>query len=135
MIKDNLKIELRAVPYGSYSKALEYRINPNQDNLEYEEEKSYLFGLIKRKVKKKVDTNWKRPTVFLYNLTSDLYKFNDKFNWGPIFCDTQPALNDYKNKFRIYKDIKEYLENHIEKAYEWWKTNRDHYLKSREPLY
>jgi len=135
MIKDNLKIELRAVPYGSYSKVLEYRISPNQDNLEYEEEKSYLFGLIKRKVKKKIDTNWKRPTVFLYNLTSDLYKFNDQFNWGPIYCDNQQVLNNYKNKFRTYKDIKEYLIDHTEKAYKYWKSNRDHYLKSREPLY
>lgn len=49
---NNLKIDLRAVPYSDTSHVLEYRINPNQD-LTYYKEHSLLFGLIKFKTKHK----------------------------------------------------------------------------------
>ena len=54
MEKNDLKIDLRAVPVSSWdnNRVLEYRFNPNQD-LTYYKEHSLLFGLIKFKTKHK----------------------------------------------------------------------------------
>lgn len=50
MKKEDLKIDLRAVPHGSSCHVLQYRINPNQD-LTYYKEHNWFFGLIKFKTK------------------------------------------------------------------------------------
>ena len=75
MEKDDLKIEFRAVPYASNSRVLEYRISSEQD-LTYYVEKSYLWGLIKFKCKRKYNTSWKRISIFKCGLTSHYYDIN-----------------------------------------------------------
>ena len=136
--RDDLKIELRAVWYGSYSHVLEWRISPNQDlkYLEDEIEKSW-FGFVKKIVHKvkKYDTLWHQPRLFVAPFTMDLYEFNDEFNWGPIWCEDKKQLEDYKQKFKTYGDIRKYIEDHTNKSYKKWKAAREAYLNKMKPIY
>lgn len=136
--RDDLKIELRAVPYASYSHVLEWCISPDQDlkYLEDEVEKSW-FGLVKKLVHKvkKYDTLWHKPRLFSYPVTMDLYEFNDTFNWGPMWCENKRQLEDYRIRFKTYGDIRKYIEDHTNKAHEKWKAAREAYLSKRKPIY
>ena len=79
-----LKIEFRAVPYATDKHVLEYRISPNQD-LSYENEISWLWGLIKFKVKHKFETNWHREYKFLNYQSAYLYE--QEHNYLTVFVD------------------------------------------------
>ena len=138
MNKEDLKIQLRAVPFASYSKVLEYRIDPEQE-LTYEKEPSNFFERILKKLGFKLirtfNTSWKQPRQFSNPLTMELYDFRDDFNWGPIWCDNQDSLNYYKRMFKTYKDLQDYLTQVNEKGYENWKKARTEYLNKRKALY
>lgn len=138
MNKDNLKIQLRAVPFASYSRALEYRIDPEQE-LTYEKEPSNFFERILKKLGfkliRKYSTDWKQPRQFSNPLTMELYDFSDDFNWGPIWCDNQDSLDYYKRMFKTYKDLQDYLAQVNEKGYENWKKARTEYLNKHKTLY
>lgn len=138
MNKDDLKIQLRAVPFASYSKVLEYRIDPEQE-LTYEKEPSNFFERILKKLGfkliRKYSTDWKQPRQFSNPLTMELYDFRDDFNWGPIWCDNQDSLNYYKRMFKTYKDLQDYLTQVNEKGYENWKKARTEYLNKHKTLY
>ena len=69
MKKENLKIKFRAVPYASASRVLEYCISSEQD-LTYYVKKSYLWGLINFKCKRKYNTSWKRISIFKCGFTN-----------------------------------------------------------------
>jgi hypothetical protein len=62
--RDDLKIEFKAVPYGSSGlyHRLMYRISPDQDLTYYKE---YSFLGIKFKLKKKFDTSWQNGWQYL----------------------------------------------------------------------
>lgn len=136
--KDNLKIQLRAVPYASYSKVLQYRFDPDQD-LTYEEEPSNFVQRILKKLganfKKRFDTGWHDIRKFAAPLTMDLYDFYDNFNWGPVWCDNQSTLEHYKRMFKTYKDLQDYLDEVNTKGYKEWKAAREAYLAKMKPLY
>ena len=139
MNKDKLKIQLRAVPFASYSRALEYRIDPEQE-LTYEKEPSNFFERILKKFGFKLirtyNTSWKQPRQFSNPLTMELYDFRDDFNWGPIWCDNQDSLDYYKRMFKTYKDLQDYLTEVNTKGYENWKKARTEYLnKHKKTLY
>ena len=136
--RDDLKIELRAVPYSPYSHVLEWRISPNQDlkYLDDEIEKSW-FGFVKKLVHKvrKYNTFWHQPRLFAAPLTMDLYEFNYEFNWGPMWCENKQQLEYYKQKFKTYGDIRKYIEDHTNKSYKKWKAAREAYLNKMKPIY
>ena len=136
--RDDLKIELRAIPYASYSHVLEWRISPDQD-LKYSEdeiEKS-LFGLVKKLVNKfkEYDNLWHKPRLFADSLTMELHEFDHEFNWGPIWCENKQQLEYYKQKFKTYGDIRKYIEDHTDKSYKKWKAAREAYLNRRKTIY
>jgi len=136
--RDDLKIELRAVPYASYSHALEYRISPDQDlrYLEDDDEKSW-FGFIMKLVhkNKKYDTSWHQPRIFSYPVTMELHEFDNEFNWGPILCNSAKSLKNFKEQFKTYGDIRKFIKEHTEKSYEKWKSAREDYLDRMKPIY
>ena len=136
--KDNLKIQLRAVCYGSRSHVLEYRIDPNQD-ITYEEVPNSFFGRLLKKIGwsfiKVFDTSWHQPQVFLNSLIMEENDFEDDYNWGPIWCDSKTTLEFFKGKFKTYGDLREYLEKDYNESYKKWKVERDKYLKDRETIY
>ena len=133
----NFKIQLRAVPYASTGYVLEYRLDPNQD-LTYEEEETYFFGLFKRKVIKSFDTNWHQIHWFCNSLTSYVYEANNELNYAPIWCESKNDLEYYKSQFNTYGDLATYVRKHNEKAYEQHAKDRAEYLKylkSRKTIY
>lgn len=138
MNKENLKIQLRAVPYANESRVLEYRIDPNQ-NITYEKEPTNFFERILKKIGfkfiRKYNTKWERPSVFSNPLTMAYYEFYDEFNWGPIWCDNQDSLNYYKRMFKTYKDICDYITEVNIKGHERWEKERAEYLNKRKVLY
>ena len=138
MNKDSLKIQLRAVKYGSYSKALEYRIDPNQD-LTYVDVPNNFFGRLLNKLGlkfvKTFDTFWHQPTIFHGPLTMELHEFNDEFNWGPIWCETQQALDTFKKRLITYGDLRQYVDSHNKEWYEKWERARKQYLENSKTLY
>lgn len=138
MKKDNLKIQLRAVKHGSYSKALEYRIDPDQD-ITYEDVPSNFFGRLLNKLGwkfvKTFDTFWHQPRIFSYPITMELYEFDDDFNWGPIWCDEQETLDNFKKMFKTYGDLCLYCEKHNATWHEKWEKEREKYLEESKTLY
>ena len=126
MDKNTLKIELRAYPISAETRVLEYRVSPNQE-LTQEIEKKYLFGLIKIKKRKKIDTSWIRPKR---SLKLEFLEFDDYTNWCDISCDGQYELNRFKTKLKTLKDMEEFLNNEKDKAYEEWIKKREIYLKN-----
>ena len=133
MEKENLKIEFRAVPYASNSRVLEYRISSEQD-LTYYVEKSYLWGLIKFKCKRKYNTSWKRISIFKCGLTSHYYDINKWLHYMPIFCDNQETLNWFKRTFETYGAFERYIvEREKPEIEKYWK-NRNKYLEDRKKI-
>ena len=96
--KDDLKIELRAIPYDDEYHVLQWRIDPNQ-NLEYT---SNIFGI---EITKKYDTDWHQPEIFKFNpfIDSPCYSENSSRYYKPI-------LFDEKKKFECYKQYKTFKE-------------------------
>lgn len=125
--RDDLKIEFKAVPYGSNGKyhRLMYRISPDQDLTYYKE---YSFLGIKFKCKKKFDTSWQKGWQYL--------------TWGACCgCEDEPTTNpilfDKKSTFdewKLCKTMGEYFEklNKInEKEIMKWKEYRKRYLSHK----
>ena len=133
MEKENLKIEFRAVPYASHSRVLEYRISSEQD-LTYYVEKSYLWGLIKFKCKRKYNTSWKRISIFKCGLTSHYYDINQGIFYMPIFCNNQEALNWFKKTFETYGAFETYLVEREKPEVEKYWIKRNKFLEDREKI-
>ena len=137
-MKDNLKIQLRSVPYASYSHVLEYRIDPNQD-ITYEAVPNNFFGKLLKKIGwkfiKTFDTSWHQPQVFMNWVSMALYEFDDSFNWGPIWCDSKNTLENFKRQFVTYGDLRRYIEEKTNESYKRWKIERDKYLENKKTIY
>lgn len=125
---ENLKIDLRAVPYTSNSHVLEYRINPDQD-LTYYKEHSLFFGLIKFKTKHKYSTKWIQPVRFFNSITSYRYDENDRWNNNhPIFVHSKNDLKRLKDELQTYGQfIKWYWDEDMKQRTAYWKE-RNNYL-------
>lgn len=122
--RNDLKIEFKAVPYGSSGiyHRLMYRISPDQDLTYYKE---YSFLGIKFKLKKKFDTSWQKGWQYL--------------TWGASCgCEDEPTTNpilfDKKSTFeewKLCKTMGEYFEKLgkiNEKEINEWKQWREKYL-------
>lgn len=133
MDKDNLKIQFRAVPYAHESKALEYRISPNQD-LTYYEDVRYLWGLIKFRRKREYDTNWTSIRIFVCNLTSHYYDVDDEWNYMPIWCNTQNTLNWYKRTFDTFGAFERYISDKEKREMEKYWVKRNKYLEEGKKI-
>ena len=133
MEKDDLKIEFRAVPYALERRVLEYRISPEQD-LTYYVEKSYLWGLIKFKCKRKYNTSWKRISIFKCGLTSHYYDINKRFHYMPIFCNNQETLNWFKRTFETYGAFERYVVEREKPEIEKYWRMRNKYLEHRKKI-
>lgn len=123
--RNDLKIEFKAVTYGSTHHRLMYRISPDQDLTYYKE---YSFLGIKFKRKKKFDTSWQEGWQYL--------------TWGEICgCKDEPTTNpilfDKKLKFEEWKLCKtmgeyfEKLDKINEKEIMKWKEYRKRYLSQK----
>lgn len=103
--RDDLKVEFRAVPFGSFSgdHVLQYRISPDQDLTYYKE---YSFLGFKFSIKRKYKTNWHDATKCLNY--SSAYLYDESEVWGhPVFINSKKELNEYKER---YKTIGEYFD-------------------------
>lgn len=129
---NDLKIDLRAVPFGTNnnSHVLEYRINPDQD-LTYYKEHSLLFGLIKFKTKHKHSTKWIQPVRFFNCVSSYLYDENDSWNNDhPIFVHSKEELKKFKTMFQTYGQFLHWYweEDNIQRS-KYWKERKEYLEK------
>jgi len=123
----NLKIELRAVPYGdSDAHVLEYRFSPDQD-LRYYKEYNWFWGLIKFGIVKKHSTSWHQPVRFFNGVISYKFDENDSYNNGhPIFIHSKKELEDLKYKWQTYgKFLDWYWKEDEKERSEYWKERKD----------
>ena len=129
MKKENLKIDLRAVPYSDSSHVLEYRISPDQD-LRYYKEHKWLWGLIKFGTVHKYSTKWIQPVRFFNGVTSYRYSENDGLNNNhPFFIHSKDELENMKYKLQTYGQFLDwYWKEDKKQRDEYWKE-RNEYLK------
>ena len=130
--KRNLKIELRAVPYGDGdSHVLEYRFSPNQD-LRYYKEYNWFWGLIKFGVIKKYSTSWHQPVRFFNGLTSYRYNENNSYsNNHPIFVNSKRELADLQQKWQTYGQFIDWYWEEDEKQRSAYRRERNVFLEKR----
>ncbi len=130
--KRNLKIELRAVPFGDGdSHVLEYRFSPNQD-LKYYKEYNWFWGLIKFGVVKKYSTRWHQPVRFFNRLIS--YKYNENNSYSnnfPIFVNSKRELEDLKQKWQTYGQFVDWYWKEDEKQRSAYRRERNAFLEKR----
>jgi len=127
--KRNLKIELRAVPYGdSDAHVLEYRFSPDQD-LRYYKEYNWLWGLIKFGVVKKHSTSWHQPVGFYNCICSYKYDENDSFNNNhPIFVHSKEELEELKDKWQTYGQFIDWFLKRDAKERAAYRKEREEFL-------
>ena len=129
MKKENLKIDLRAVPYSDSSHVLEYRISPDQD-LRYYKEHKWLWGLIKFGTVHKYSTKWIQPVRFFNGVTSYLYSIGDDFNNNhPIFIHSKDELENMKYKLQTYGQFLDWYWKEDKKQRDGYWKKRNEYLK------
>lgn len=124
--KDDLKIEFRAIPYGT-AHVLEYRISPYQD-LNFKVEKSFLG--FKYTKKDKFKTNWHRPLRFRNYSISYRYEENDCYY--PISIYNIDDLRYYQNKFSTIGEFFDYINEYEESEKAKWRIERDKYLQKNK---
>ena len=119
--RDDLKIELRAIPYDKNHHVLQWRIDPNQ-NLEYT---TNFLGIT---ITKKYDIDWHQPKIFRFDpwLDSPRYSENDYSKF---------ILFNKKEEFEYYKRYKTFKElfDHFLESENWdkrrYKEARERYLE------
>ena len=103
---NDLKIELRAIPVTEKAWTLEYRLSPDQD-LSYEVEHNWLWGLIKFKTKHKYLVMWEEVTYVYYHGHSYMYDINSNNHIKlPVSCKTKEEFEAYKEKCKTFGDLK-----------------------------
>lgn len=122
--RDNLKIEFKAVPYGSIGtyRRLMYRISPEQDLTYYKE---YSFLGIKFKLKKTFDTSWQKGWQYLTWGAS--CGCEDEPTTNPILFNTKSEFEDWK-RCQTMGEYFEKLDKINEKEINEWKEVREKYL-------
>lgn len=133
MNREDLKIEFRAIPYGVSDHALQYRIDPNDENNQYTIIKKYLFGLFKRTITKKYSYDWKLVHYFVG--WSDWAEYNCHVNWQPIWIKNEEDLNEYKKKFKTIGQFEKYIKDKADKNYQKWSKDREYYLNKMKVIY
>lgn len=129
MDKNNLKIDLRAVPFGEVH-VLEYRFNLNQD-LRYYKEHRWLWGLIKFGTVHKYSTKWIQPVRFYNSLISYRYDENDSFsNNFPIIVNSKEALEKFKTMFQTYGQFMDWYWEEDSKQRSEYRKERKEYLEN-----
>lgn len=123
--RNDLKIEFKAVPYGSTYHRLMYRISPDQDLTYYKE---YSVLGIKFRRKKKFDTSWQEGWQYL--TWSASCGCEDEPTTNPILFNKKSTFEEWK----LCKTMGEYFEklNKInEKEIIKWKEYRKSYLNHK----
>ena len=124
--RNDLKIEFRAVPYTSDgTRVLEYRISPDQD-LAYEENISWLWGLIKFKRKRKFSTKWVKAKQFIDYPSAYLYE--EDHNYLPIFIRERKDLETYKYNYKTIGNFYDMIAKYDAKEKAEWQIKRNDYL-------
>ena len=125
--RDDLKIEFKAVSYGSCGRyhRLMYRISPDQDLTYYKE---YSFLGIKFKLKKKFDTSWHKAHQYL-NFPSACQYDNPQKN--PILMSEQKEFEKWKTSCQTIGEFFARLDKINEKEINEWKQDREKYLNKR----
>lgn len=141
MNKRDLKIEVRAVIHveGLSNRVLEYRISPDQD-VSYEiDAEGWWQRLEKRLFPKKYvgcyGTYWVRPHVFANYTLAYLYDEDNDLNWIPIWIKDKKEFEHYKNKFKTYGDLKDWMDEWNETNIAVWKKRREEYLGESQDWY
>lgn len=137
MIKEDLKIELRAVKFSKNSglHVLEYRISPDQD-LKYHKEHRWFWGLVKFKTISKYSTSWKRPVTFFNGTISKYYSENDTINNNyPIFMYKKDDFENWKSLYKTYGELMNAI-NEIDNKYRLeYRIAREKFLESIRTWY
>jgi hypothetical protein len=122
--RDDLKIEFKAVPYGSTGiyRRLMYRISPDQDLTYYKE---YSFLGIKFKRKKKFDTSWQKGWQYL--TWSESCGSEPEPTTNPILFNEKSIFEDWK-RCKTMGEYFEKLDKINEKEIIKWKESRKKYL-------
>ena len=126
---NDLKIEFRAVPYST-SHVLEYRISPDQD-LNFEIEKSFLG--IKYKKKKKYNTSWHQPRIFV-NYPGACHRCEEDC-YLPIFIRDKKELENFKLKYKTIGDFFTWKDKEEKREKDEWQTERTNYLEEHKEWY
>lgn len=142
MNERDLKIELRAVVYGSGAgnRVLEYRFSPDQ-NLSIEIDAVNWWQRLEKKLfpgkyMDQFDTYWRIPHVFSnYEHFAHLYEKYDDQNWIPIWVRDNKEFEEYKNKFKTYGDLRDWQMEWNDKFIEKWEKRRAEYLKKQGDWY
>lgn len=121
----DLKIEFRAIPFGAIH-VLEYRVSPNQ-NLTYEKEIN-VFGLFKIKLKRKYETNWHQPCIFVNWPGSERYSKESGEQYLHIFIYNKKELKEYQSKFKTIGEFYDYIDKEEAKEEAEWQKARNEYL-------
>ena len=129
LYNNDLKIEFRAVPYST-SHVLEYRISPDQD-LSFETEESFLG--IKYKRKRKYQTNWHQPLIFL-NYPGAYHETADDC-YSPIFIRKKKDLEEFKIKFKTIGEFRDWQDKEIKRERNEWQIERTNYLEEHKDWY
>ena len=127
MIKEILKIEFRAVPFGSTgSHVLEFRISPNQD-LRYYKEHHWFWGLIKFGTVAKYSTKWVQPTIFRNTPSSYKNIEEDSYNYLHIFIRKKQDLEQFKNNYKTYGEFLKWYNEEDQKERIAYRKSRAEY--------
>ena len=123
--RDDLKIEFKAETYGSGAyHVLMYRISPDQD-LNYNEEYSFLG--FKFNVKKKFDTSWHEAYQYL-NYPSACYY--DKPQTNPVLMKTRKEFEEWKSSYKTIGEFFDRLDKINEIEINKWKQDREKHLNN-----
>ena len=141
MKEEDLKIELRAVIYieGSNDRVLEYRFSPDQD-LSYEVEPSGWWQRLRKKWRpskfvEHYDTYWKRPKVMSDNSLAYLCDKDASINRIPIWVRDKKEFEHYKNKFKTYGDLVDWVTEWNRVNVEKWRNKRMELLGDNSDWY
>ena len=129
LYNDNLKIEFRAVPY-SRSHVLEYRISPDQD-LNFEVDKSFLG--IKYKKKKRYDTSWHRPEIFVNY--PGAYRHYEEDCYLPIIFRDRKKFENFKLKYKTIGEFFAWKDKEDKQEKDEWQIKRTNYLEEHKDWY
>lgn len=134
--EDLLKIELRAVPVAEHSWKLEYRVSPDQD-ITYEVDHNWLFGLIHFKTKRKYLVMWEEVKYIYYHSHSYLYDINNPNHIRmTVMLKNKEEFDKYKESCHTIGDLKKAISD-IERASleTYWKKRRTYLEHKANILY
>lgn len=141
MKEEDLKIELRAVIYveGSNGRVLEFRFSPDQD-LSYEVEPRGWWQRLEKKwhpdrYVEHYSTYWHRPKVMSDNSLAYLCAQDASINQIPIWVKDKNQFQDYKDKFKTYRDLLDWMAEWNRVNVEKWRNKRIELLGDRSDWY